>query len=357
MPKRRNLFQETVRIIYEQMVDGSRVSESAMLLDRETGHRREVDVVISSEIADQQIIVCVEATARGRRADVAWVEGMVAKHRSLPTNKLILIAEAGFTGAARSKAVSHGVVPLEPEELSEVELSRTILGGLRSLWPRVVMMLPLRARILTTGRGGRRMVIQAHADTVLTASDGTELGVLQRGLTQIFSEHFAAITRDIGVFEAEFSKEDTFKLILGPGWLAGELADGDREVEKLLACVRTGPNEDGELEYLPIEGMLVSGRLRIDVTEFALRHWSLGDIKVSIGTATSESGSFLVISERLSDPPRVTLRFTEHEGSMDGDAVAQDLSEAKNDYWDAEDAEVRPEEVGSIFKALDPDWT
>ena len=72
MPRRSNLFQDVVAVVHRLLGAGAEIEESAMLVHRQTGGRREVDVVIRSVVAGQEIVVSVEAAASGRRADVEW---------------------------------------------------------------------------------------------------------------------------------------------------------------------------------------------------------------------------------------------------------------------------------------------
>lgn len=88
-----------------------------MLLDRATKDRREVDVVIRTTVAGQDVVVCVEAAKRSRRQGAPWVEQQVAKHRTLPTTKLVLVSSAGFSGPALRKAASENVETITPEDL------------------------------------------------------------------------------------------------------------------------------------------------------------------------------------------------------------------------------------------------
>jgi len=118
MPRRTNLFQQVVTIIYRHMVEDATVEESAMLRNRLTGEDREVDVVIRSTSAGHDIAVSVEATSGSRKADASWVERMVGKHANLPTNKLVLVSEGGFTPQARQLAQQENAVALAPEDLS-----------------------------------------------------------------------------------------------------------------------------------------------------------------------------------------------------------------------------------------------
>lgn len=108
MPKRSNSFQRLVLLINSSLAENARVVESAMLDDKITGEQREVDVLISTHTAGYEVNIAIEVVARGRKADTPWVESMHSKHASLPTNKLILVAESGFTAPALRKAKHYG---------------------------------------------------------------------------------------------------------------------------------------------------------------------------------------------------------------------------------------------------------
>jgi hypothetical protein len=94
MPRRTNVFQEVVAIIHEHMAVGATVEESAMLVNRATKRRREVDVVIRGKQATHDVVVGVEATKGNRMASVEWVERMIGKHQNLPTDKLVLVSQS-----------------------------------------------------------------------------------------------------------------------------------------------------------------------------------------------------------------------------------------------------------------------
>jgi hypothetical protein len=96
VPPRRNLFQETIAVIYEHLAHAegtATVGESATLEHRTTGEMREVDVAVRSDIAGHEILVCVEARASVRKADPPWVESIVGKHAELPPSQLVLVSE------------------------------------------------------------------------------------------------------------------------------------------------------------------------------------------------------------------------------------------------------------------------
>jgi hypothetical protein len=101
MPRRTNVFQEVVAIIHSHMAEGATVEQSAMLVNRLTKRKREVDVVIRTNAATHEVVVGVEATKGGRMATVEWVECNIGKHQNLPTDKLVLVSQSGFRPQAR----------------------------------------------------------------------------------------------------------------------------------------------------------------------------------------------------------------------------------------------------------------
>jgi hypothetical protein len=110
MPKRSNDFQKLIYLIRHALAGDARVTESALLRDRITGKRREVDVRIHGLVGGLPATICIECRDRKRVADVGWVEEMKAKHERLPTNMLILASRNGFTMEAERVARTYGIV-------------------------------------------------------------------------------------------------------------------------------------------------------------------------------------------------------------------------------------------------------
>jgi restriction endonuclease len=88
-----------------------------MLANRLTGEPREIDVVLRATAAGHETMIVIEAASRRRKAAVDWVEQMIGKHKNLPTDNVVLVAEAGFTRQARKLALAAGMIPLTPESL------------------------------------------------------------------------------------------------------------------------------------------------------------------------------------------------------------------------------------------------
>ena len=130
MPQRTNPFQTLVTMIERALAPvGAKVQESEDLIDGTTGEPREVNVTIRFKIGEHEVILGVECTAGARPADVQWVEQLVQKHSSLPTNKLILVSKSGFTRTAERKSRALGA---EPYSLVDAETAD---------WPAVIKKL------------------------------------------------------------------------------------------------------------------------------------------------------------------------------------------------------------------------
>jgi hypothetical protein len=76
------------------------VTESKFLRNRITGSDREVDIVLKGELDGEPLLISIEVIEHRRPADVTWVESMLKKHENLPTNRLLLVSESGFTRQA-----------------------------------------------------------------------------------------------------------------------------------------------------------------------------------------------------------------------------------------------------------------
>lgn len=116
MPKRTNKFQKLITAIHACIANDVCVEESAFLVDRETGEKREVDILLQSLFGDYPVYLSVEVIDRSRRASSGWVEEMTGKHQALPTNKLVLVSRSGFTKPAIEKARVRGIEALSIEE-------------------------------------------------------------------------------------------------------------------------------------------------------------------------------------------------------------------------------------------------
>lgn len=116
MPKRSNDFQKLVALINGCIRQGAQVTESALLADKITGEKREVDILISKPVADYPINIAVEVIDWKRKAYTPWVEAMHSKHEHLLTNKLVLVSRSGFSKPALTKAEFLNIDTITLEE-------------------------------------------------------------------------------------------------------------------------------------------------------------------------------------------------------------------------------------------------
>src|SRR5688572_13707857 len=110
MPPRSNQFQRLVFLVKKVLAPtGATVTESKMLIDRETGDEREVDICIETTLAGHPVTLSIECQDHKRITDVTWVEQMYSKHQRLATSTLILASRSGFSKRARTLARIKGI--------------------------------------------------------------------------------------------------------------------------------------------------------------------------------------------------------------------------------------------------------
>jgi len=71
MPPRTNEFQKLVKIINKHLAPAdAKITESAMIFDREAGINREVDILIETNVLNCNIKIGVECTTTSRKLDI-----------------------------------------------------------------------------------------------------------------------------------------------------------------------------------------------------------------------------------------------------------------------------------------------
>jgi hypothetical protein len=171
MPRRSNDYQRVVFYIQKYLAPGARVTESALLPDRRTGHLREVDVLVEGTLGGYPIAVAIEVRSQKRKADVQWIEQVRSKFESLPVNQVVLVSRSGFTADARQKAADWGIEIHTPAEA----LSPT--GPLATLAGVEITTLRWHPRRLADGLAwipGWEDPVKVESNTALYAPDGSE---------------------------------------------------------------------------------------------------------------------------------------------------------------------------------------
>jgi hypothetical protein len=112
--------------IQHSVTDDAVVTESKMLPNIRTGSPVEVDVVIEAETGTIPMIIGIECTAMGRAATVEWVREMIGKHQDLPTDKLVLVSQSGFSTEAEGLARTHNIEVITLREAEAFDWSQMV---------------------------------------------------------------------------------------------------------------------------------------------------------------------------------------------------------------------------------------
>jgi hypothetical protein len=273
VPKRSNLFQDVVAIIYEHLAGDASKQESAMLPNRLTGEMREVDVVLRSKTAGHETVIAIEAASRSRRATVDWVEQMIGKHKNLPTDKVVLVAEAGFSKQARKLATAEQMDPLTPANVAGDDPAYEIVNSIPSLWPKTLQLIPESARVWVTRADGKLVWFKAPANLDLLLDDGVVRFDLVTFVKHTHSANLPQIFDQLGLAQIDADLDARFVIQVGPPVTIG-IDDAPRQL-----FVRWEGPEGHELQ--PIHRIAIDGEAVIRVSEIKLEHRRLGEIDVS----------------------------------------------------------------------------
>lgn len=140
-----------------------------MVADKITGELREIDVLISTSVSGYEVSIAIEVVGHVRKASTPWVESMHSKHSSLPTNKLILVAENGFTEPALRKAKFYGIETLTID--SALGTDWKLATELTATGFFEITSFKYSSSIIYLDAQGTRQQLQAAADTLITGGN------------------------------------------------------------------------------------------------------------------------------------------------------------------------------------------
>jgi hypothetical protein len=267
VPARTNQFQKLILFIKKHLAPTVAITESKMLKDRTTGAEREVDVCLEQEVGGHCVTVSVECTDTARKADVTWVEQMKSKHDRLPTNLLVLASARGFTPEARALAKASGIETLELNALSEEKMGE-LVGRISALWTKCATLEPIVVKIrIAEGDGMLAEEFCAPLDLLTFDTVGTSLGDLKTLVRTVLNSD--------GIVKPMLLKGEETHQSFQVQWKCPDL-NGAR------LCLK----KEQPLALRPIEWMQITGRVKIEKSEFALKHAEVGGVPVSWGTAS-----------------------------------------------------------------------
>jgi hypothetical protein len=122
LPQRSNPFQRIIRLVEQQLAPtGATVEESVFLQNRASGAPTEVDVLITLDAAGGRYRVAVECQDRSRKATVEWVRELRGKYELLDVDRVVAVANSGFTADARKEAAHFGITLLTIDEAAQFD--------------------------------------------------------------------------------------------------------------------------------------------------------------------------------------------------------------------------------------------
>jgi len=323
VPKRSNLFQDVVASVQHHIAGDAVVEESAMLPHRLTGELREVDVVVRGTVAGQEVVLGIEASAAGRPATVQWVEQQVAKHKELGTNKLILVAAAGFSGTARKLAGQYGAVAIAPEDLEGGDPTFAVVNNLASLWAKVYSVTPegVTVRIDHVKLGEIVELVDPPGDLDIFLGDGTFLCPLSQ-----------VVATALDVHSAEYSRSETIR-VQAEDSQHSFVVEADPRMGLLINGVPTSIfarwlDGDGSSSLHEVVAIQVRGRGRVSVQEIPLTHQRVGEVDATYGTFEADGQIAALIATVYQGEERVVARIRDGKS---GPAREQVLSFARGD--------------------------
>jgi hypothetical protein len=300
VPKRTNTFQEVVAIIHAHMAGDAAVEESSYLPHIDTGQQREVDVVIRSKIAGYEVIVSVEATRSGRKADVEWMERMLKKHEKLPTSQLVLVSEAGFTPNAEMQAKAGHAVTLKPADLAAADPAFVVVNALPALWPKQLSVAPDAATLIVRmPDGALKRVRDVPPDALLYLENGEPFLPLAAFFRATYEANIEKLHEQIGLAQMTENLDRYFVFAIEP--VIVKVGGEDTHV-----CARWELSQPPELHE--IQNIEFTGTATIRVGQIPLHHKRLGEITYAYGTGELGRDSVLLVVTEDESGPKFTVR-------------------------------------------------
>jgi len=272
-----------------------------------TGALREVDVVLRSKVGPYETVIAIEAAARSRRAAVYWVEMLVAKHKHLPTDKLVLVAEAGFTEQARTLARAEGVAALEPRDLAAGDPDYVVVSAVPTLWPKTVSLSPEAARVWVDRPGEGIKWFKAPPALDIVLPDGRTSDLLAV-YAELYQANLSRIIEQIDLAQISENLDRFFVLRVGPGWTV--------QVDGKPASLYLPHVEGARTELHRIDALEFTGKATIKVDEVRLDHKQLADIDVrfAYGDGTFGGKPALFVVTENEHGGKLTIRAAEADG-------------------------------------------
>lgn len=280
MPKRTNTFQKLILEVKRHLAAGATVEESKMLIDQKTGAKVEVDVCIETVIAGNNVRIAVECTKLGRKATVEWVQRMLGKHESLPTDVVVLASSSGFSKNALKMARASKIQTIILDDFSD-ESGADLVSKIKSFWVKTFGASATKVEAVVKPAIGdipERIVLSP--DHSVFAENGSLIGPAIDVVNAILS---------CPAFGVEFLRQATaehkfLELVLRPP----TLSEG-----RLLCLQRIEP-----LTIVPIDELRIVGSCKVQLSEFPVERNNIDKTEVTWGVGEFLGEKALVVSTK-----------------------------------------------------------
>lgn len=319
MPARTNDFQAVVYFVKKHIAPDAVVKESAMLVDRVTGEKREVDVLITAVVAGQQLAIGIETRDHQRPQGVEWVEQVAQKHSRLPINQTVLVSRKGFTRSAKALAAKLGIelaIPGEP--ISE---QGPLAGlGLQVEAREIAWLGEVRVWARVTTENGEPADFELSLENRLFASDGSALG----NVAAFVREQHAALQPQLGpatalaAADAKFLKATTEPV----------LARHPRTSELTTVHLRRA---DVPEALLAVASLTVAFAVELRVIPMDLAWSGLQGVDYAVGNGDVVENRALVVITNSEQGPHTSIRLTDRDGKVvdldENDIIRMELTQ------------------------------
>lgn len=251
------------------------------------GGEREVDICVRGTVGGRPIVVCVECKDEKRRQGIQWIDRMHGTHKTLETNRLVLVSHSGFTKQARNKARAFGIDLLSLVDVDDDSPER-LFPDVQSLWAKTWTLNIDRVSIVVDRVGDiPRHQVRAFQDNEIFFDDGSTLGTAKQVADALIRS--GPINQKLG---SEGRNDHTFAVV---GWRQPMIL-GRR------LCLKQVESQT----LLPILDFQVKAKCTITVDEFPLRHGLYGEIRVAWGEGTID-GKDAILFATLATQGKLTL--------------------------------------------------
>jgi hypothetical protein len=299
MPKRTNPFQQFVYLIQHQMKDRADtvVTESKILIDRQTGQQRETDIAVECSPNGVPYVLAFECNKHSRKTTIEWVERMLKKHEHL-SDKLVLVTQKGFTRTGLDLARRHRAETVTLTAAKHTDWPAQIDGFTELLFANFDFILKLYTVEYDLPAGAPHFT---NGQTVQMTDSAGKSASLPTALDELLRDY-------------ELFGKHAMQLLY-------ELPPEKRKSEHIVKVEYTPPQglavvlAQGAISYR-LRKIAFSVGAKMGETPLKLDHGTYNDMRVAFAAAKVDSGGLaghdvqFVLTEQQGQPPKAAIMLS-----------------------------------------------